>query len=122
MVPMIIIVRVGLGLAYQGASSTPSHQPNRDYNHHNDDPTSTAPQASSGRGNNAQLATFQAAVAEISPQEDDVLENMGLESTSSEIKLDITRSSSVGADSRVVENYTETSGNSGEGNGKKLEG
>ena len=36
--------------------------------YHHDDPTSSAPLASSGRGNNAQLTTFQTAV--VSPQED----------------------------------------------------
>ena len=82
---MIIIVRVGLGLAYQGVSSTPSRQ--RDYN----DPTSCVP--SPGRRNNGQLSRLQAA----SPHEDEILQNL---SSSSRTKLDI----GTGLDSRVAGN------------------
>lgn len=53
MVPMAIVVRVGLGLAYQGASSTPYHRGDHR------DPSSSAP--SSGRRNVGQLSTFKAA-------------------------------------------------------------
>ena len=101
---MIIIVRVGLGLAYQGPSGTPSHQ--RDYH----DPTSSTP--SSGRRNNGQLATFQA----VSPQEDDGLQNMSSGSSSSRSKLDI----ETGLDSRLAGNdLYGTDRNSGEKNEEK---
>ena len=102
MVPMIIIVRVGLGLAYQGASSTPSHQ--REYH----DPSLSAP--SSSRRNNGRL-NFQ----NESPQEnrDNVLpvQNVCSGSSSSRSKLDI----GTGLDSRLAGNelfYTDR--NSGE--------
>jgi hypothetical protein len=49
MIPMVIVVRVGLGLAYQGASSTP---------HHRDPPSSSL---SSRVPNSGQISTFQAA-------------------------------------------------------------
>lgn len=117
---MIIIVRVGLGLAYQGASEP--NTPSRQRNYHRDDPTLSAPhQASSGRGNNAQLATFQAAAAAaVSPQEDDVLQQIRdmPVGSSSKTKLDIT-SHSIGTwlDSGVVGNdLCSTDRNSGERN------
>ena len=114
---MIIIVRVGLGLAYQGASEP--NTPSRQRNYHRDDPTLSAPhQASSGHENNAQLATFQAAA--VSPQEDDVLQQIRdmPVGTSSKTKLDIT-SHSIGTwlDSGVVGNdLCSTDRNSGERN------
>ena len=85
---MIIIVRVGLGLAYQGVSSTPSRQ--RDYN----DPTSCVP--SPGRRNNGQLSRLQAA----SPQEDDIFQNLSLRGSSNRTKLDM----GAGLDSRAAGN------------------
>ena len=88
MVPMTIVVRVGLGLAYQGASSTPYHR--RDYH----DASSSAP--SSGRRNNGQLSTFRAA----SHQDDNGLQSISLGSSSSGTKLDI--ASGKESDSRVA--------------------
>ena len=100
---MIIIVRVGLGLAYQGVSSTPSRQL------HCNDPTSCVP--SPGRRNNGQLSRLQAA----SPQEDDILQNLSLRGSSSRTKLDI----GTGLDSRVAGNELyATDRNSGERNGE----
>lgn len=85
---MIIMVRVGLGLAYQGASSSPSqHQ----RNYHYDDPTSSSPQAPSGH-KKISLATFQTAAAASSQDGDILQQNMpvGSSSRSSKTKLDIT--------------------------------
>ena len=105
MVPMIIVVRIGLGLAYQGASSTPHRR--SDYH----DPSSSIP--SSGGQNNGQLSTFQAA----SHQEGDGLQNISF-GTSSRTKLDI---GIMGSDSRVAGDGTDSDhdGNSGERNGEK---
>ena len=68
---MIIIVRVGLGLAYQGASSTPSHQ----RNYHYDDLTSSSPQAPSVH-EKISLAAFQTAAAASSQDGDILQQNM----------------------------------------------
>ena len=88
---MVIVVRIGLGLAYQGASSssTPYHHDHRrrDYyhNHNNHDPlassSSTPPSSSSRRNrNNGQLSTFKAASHQDS-------ENEGLQSSSLSMTL-----------------------------------
>ena len=92
---MIIVVRVGLGLAYQGASSTPYHH-RRDYHHDDDDddPSSSgAPQVLSGRRNNGQLSTFKAASRQ-EEDEDDEQQIRGIslgisDGSSSGTKLDI---------------------------------
>ncbi|KAF8802765.1 hypothetical protein BYT27DRAFT_6751895 [Phlegmacium glaucopus] len=83
MVPMIIVVRVGLGLAYQGASSVP---------YPNDDPSSSAP--SSRRRNVVQLSAFQAA-----SRNDD--KSISLGTSSSGTKLG-SSSGVLGLDSRVA--------------------
>jgi hypothetical protein len=81
MVPMVIVVRIGLGLAYEGASSTPYHE--RDYH------VSSSSAPSSGRRNNGQLSTFKAA----SHQEDEGLQSISLRGSSSRTKLDIVKGS-----------------------------
>ena len=86
MVPMIIVVRIGLGLAYQGASSTPYHDHRRD--HH--DPSSSSP--SSGRRKNGQLSTFKAASHQLD-EEDEGSQSISLGSSSSRTKLDIAKGS-----------------------------
>ena len=76
MIPMIIVVRVGLGLAYEGASNTPYRRG------HSHTPSSSAP--SSGRRNVGQLSTFRAA----SPHDDtDVLNGTSCVDSSSRSKL-----------------------------------
>ena len=111
MVPMIIVVRIGLGLAYQGASSTPYHDHRRD--HH--DPSSSSP--SSGRRNNGQLSTFKAASHQL--EEDESSQSICLGSSSSRTKLDIAKGSDsilrmAGDDLSATD-----SSSSGERNGEK---
>ena len=93
---MIIVVRVGLGLAYQGVSSgTPYHR--HDYYH---DPSSSSSAPSSGRRkSNRQLSTFRAA----SRQDDNGLQSISLGSSgsSSGTKLDIGTPMMMRSDSRV---------------------
>ena len=86
MVPMIIVVRIGLGLAYQGASSssTPYHRRN-DNNYH--DPSSSSAPSSGLRQNNRQLSTFKAA-----SNHDEGLQSIS--SSSTRTRLDIVKGSS----------------------------
>ena len=89
MVPMIIVVRIGLGLAYQGASSssTPYHRRN-DNNYH--DPSSSSAPSSGHRQNNRQLSTFKAA-----SNHDEGLQSISFGSSSStRTRLDIVKGSS----------------------------
>lgn len=99
MVPMIIVLRVGLGLAYQGASSTP-------YRH---DPSSSSA-ASFGRRQAAQLSTFQAASQHTS------MNKASLVTSSTGTKLDA--STDTGTDSRVRGDdlYLHMAGSPGEKN------
>lgn len=76
MVPMMIVVRVGLGLAYEGTSSTPYH---RGGDHHD----SSSSQPSFVRRNAVQLSTFQAA----SRHDDTVLRNISMGTSSSGTKM-----------------------------------
>lgn len=78
MVPMIIVVRVGLGLAYQGASTN-------------------SPMSFSGRRNNGQLSTFQAAAPQTASQHSDAGSNI--------ISL-VTSSSGTKSDSRVAGDHS----------------
>jgi len=95
---MIIVVRVGLGLAYQGASSRPHHGGGN--NQH--DPSSSAP--SSRRQNVEQLSTFQAASRHGDPD----LKSISMGTSSSGTKID----SRTGLDSNGI---------SGEKDGEKME-
>ena len=62
MVPMMIVVRVGLGLAYQGVSSTPYYDNRGGKLHYDDhDPSSSSPSSGGRRNHIGQLSTFQAA-------------------------------------------------------------
>ena len=87
---MIIVVRIGLGLAYQGASSssTPYHRRN-DNNYHY--PSSSSAPSSGHRQNNRQLSTFKAA-----SNHDEGLQSISLGSSSSSTRtrLDIVKGSS----------------------------
>jgi hypothetical protein len=88
-----------MGLAYQGASSTPYRR--RDYH-----------EPSSGRRNNGQLSTFQAA----SNQNDDGVQSISLGTSSSRTKLD----NGTGSDSRVAgDDLYDTDRDSGERNEEK---
>ena len=86
MVPMIIVVRIGLGLAYQGASSSsiPYHRRN-DNNYHY--PSSSSAPSSGHRQNNRQLSTFKAA-----SNHDEGLQSIS--SSSTRTRLDIVKGSS----------------------------
>jgi len=117
MVPMVIVVRVGLGLAYQGASSTP---------HHRDPPLSAL---SSRIPNSGQLSTFQAASHHNNNNNSDTdLHNhhhTSLVTSSSGTKLDTgTRE---GTESKVMTDdddnvHMDRTRNSGERNGEKERG
>jgi len=74
MVPMIIVVRVGLGLAYQGVSSSTPYNRNGNNIH---DPSS------SGRRNVGQLSTFKAASRHDSDDDEDALKSTTLITSSS---------------------------------------
>jgi hypothetical protein len=102
MVPMIIVVRVGLDLAYQGASSTPYRY----------DPSSSSAR-SFGRRKAGQLSTFKAASQHTS------LNKASLVTSSSGTKLDT--STETGTDSRVRgdELNLHIGGSSGEKNSER---
>ena len=85
---MIIVVRIGLGLAYQGASSTPPYR-RREY--HDPSPSSAL---SFDNRNKGQLSTFQAA----SHRDDNNLQSTSLGNLSSRTKLDV----GMGSESRVA--------------------
>ena len=115
MVPMVIVVRVGLGLAYQGASSTP---------HHRDPPLSAL---SSRIPNSGQLSTFQAASHNNTNSDTDLdnTHHTSLVTSSSGTKLDTgTRE---GTESKVMTDdddnvHMDRTRNSGERNGEKERG
>ena len=103
---MIIIVRIGLGLAYQGASSTSYHR--GDYH---DPPPSSSTVPSFGNGNKEQLSTFQAASHR---DDNNNLQSISLGDSSSRTKLDVGTES----ESRVAGNDV-ADRDSGERNGEK---
>ena len=114
---MIIVVRVGLGLAYQGASSSSTGTPYHRRNNYHDPSSSSAP--SSGHQNNRQLSTFKAASHH---QEDEGLQSISLGSSSSRTKLDNVKGCS-DSSLRVAGDDLYASGtdsrNSGERNGER---
>jgi hypothetical protein len=81
---MIIVVRVGLGLAYQGASSAPQDYRRRRYR---DTPISAISFGGGRNNRDGQLSTFQAEAA--SPHDNnDGLQSISLGTSSSGTKLD----------------------------------